>query len=128
MRLERCKDQARQTLDEFYTERAGSEDQDSQLLGRAMFSLICRLRGLPEELTVWGLTSHEHLWLLSEDDSRARWKVGVIAMSPECYVIEYQMPAELAPWPEARVQGRARSEDQAIEMIEIAMERTGGWR
>lgn len=42
------------------------------------------------------------------------------------------MPTAVAPWPDARVQGEARSEarseDEAVRMILIAMERSEGWQ
>ena len=37
------------------------------------------------------------------------------------------MPASLAPWPYARVQGAARSAELAVQMIITAMDRCGGW-
>jgi hypothetical protein len=54
--------------------------------------------------------------------------VIVVAVDPTSYFIEYLMPAAAAPWPDARVQGEARSEDEAVRMILIAMERSEGWQ
>jgi hypothetical protein len=41
--------------------------------------------------------------------------------------VEYLMPERSAPWPHAYVKGEARSEDDAVRMIEIAMDQSEGW-
>jgi hypothetical protein len=92
-----------------------------------MLALIARLRALPDERCVWGLTSLQRLCLLAHDTYKSPWFVIVVAVSDR-YFIEYLMPAAVAPWPEARVQGEAGSEDEAIRMILIAMERSEGWQ
>lgn len=42
-------------------------------------------------------------------------------------VVEYLLPAVQAPWPGAYVTGTAHSLDEALEMILIRMDRSGGW-
>jgi hypothetical protein len=37
------------------------------------------------------------------------------------------MPERIAPWPQAYVKGEARSEDEAVRMIEVAMDKSEGW-
>jgi len=128
MDLERCKDQPSKTLDEFYEQIATSGDEFDRTSGNSMLALIARLRALPDERCVWGLTSHHRLCLLAHDTYKSPWFVAVVAADPGTYFIEYLMPAAVAPWPEARVQGEARSEDEAIRMILIAMERSEGWQ
>lgn len=127
MHLTRCQDQKRQTLEEFYGEWRWTEDPDDHACGQVMLDLIERLRALPDERRVYGLTSHYHLWLLAEDTYTSPWNVSFIAASKEHYAIEYRMPESEAPWPHAHIRGVATSEDEAVQMILTAMEKSGGW-
>jgi hypothetical protein len=131
MHLVRCSEQGSQTLDEFYADIAANEPPYWHT-GPAMLSLIKRLRELPDNREVWGLTSHNRLCLLTQNDSFpngviAPWYVIFVAGDMNAYYVEYLMPEAIAPWPNAYVRGEARSEDEAIEMILTAMERSGGW-
>jgi hypothetical protein len=126
--LERCKDQPSKTLDEFYEQIAISDDEFGRTSGNSMLALIARLRALPDGRCVWGLTSLHRLCLLAHDTYKSPWFVIIVAADPGSYFIEYLMPAAVAPWPEARAQGEARSEDEAIRMILIAMDRSEGWQ
>ncbi len=92
-----------------------------------MLDLIARLRALPDTHHVFGLTSLEHLCLLAQDMYQSPWYVRIGALDHTSYFIEYLMPSTLAPWPAANVRGEAHSEDEAIQMILIAMDRSGGW-
>lgn len=127
MHLTRCKDQKRSTLEEFYSEARDSGDYLSRKCGEAMLILLARLRALPDERQIYGLTSHYHLCLLSQDTYTSPWFVKVTAMDEWMYVIEYLMPKDEAPWPYAYVRGEAQSPDLAIRMIITAMEKSGGW-
>jgi hypothetical protein len=128
MHLTRCTDQSSKTLDEFYGQATGHDDVVVREGGRAMLDLIARLCALPDERRVWGLTSHQRLCLLSSDTSASPWYVIVAALNHRNNFIEYLMPSVSAPWTNAYVRGEARSEDQAIEMVITAMDRSGGWR
>lgn len=123
MRLDKCTEQGSQTLDEFYAEVAVHNVK----CGEAMIELIARLRELDHPNHVWGLTSHTRLCLLAQDSSATPWYVIVEALSKRDYTVEYLMPPSIAPWPNARVHGGARSADAAVEMIVTAMDRSGGW-
>lgn len=127
MYLSRCRDQKSRTLDEFYTDASEADHPVSRAGGKAMLSLIARLRAHPYPRRLYGLTSHYHLCLLAEDTSRSPWLVRFIAQDMHNYWIEYLMPAANAPWPNAYVQGMARSEDEAVRMILTAMEKSEGW-
>jgi len=126
MHLTRCKDQKQATLDEFYGERQDSDDSISRKCGEAMLDLMARLRALPNERRVFGLTSHYHLCLLSQDTYTSPWFVKVIGADND-FVIEYLMPEHEAPWPHAYVRGEAHSSDEAVRMIMTGMEKSGGW-
>ena len=134
MKLESCKDQSSETLEAFYSKlstdggRAGSGvSQAYGDVGRAMLSLIAALRALASDNVVWALTSHADLCLLAENryDSPRYVQIGVL--DPHNYRVEYRMREAEAPWPEARIKGEARSEADAIRMIQTAMLESGGW-
>ena len=127
MKIIRCSDQKARTLDEFYSDLL-SKDDLAKSTGEATSSLIARLRALEDERVVYGLTSHYSLCLLSRDDYSSPGYVTISASCESDYTIEYLMPSDQAPWHRpARVSGIARSEDEAVEMILIAMEQSRGW-
>lgn len=127
MKLIRSRDQKSKTLDQFYTEISQHDNPGSREGGKAMLDLIVRLRALPDERRVFGLTSHYRLCLLAKDSYKSPWLVIVSALDKRNYFIEYLMPKRLAPWPYAYVKGMARSEDDAVQMIMTAMENSEGW-
>ena len=127
MHLSRCKDQGKRTLEEFYTEITESENAVSRDIGTVMLHLITRLRALPNDRHVFGLTSHLRLCLLAEDSWKSPWFAIVSALDKRNYYVEYLMPERMAPWPRAYVKGEARSEDEAVRMIETAIENSEGW-
>ncbi len=127
MHLTRCQDQKSKTLEEFYTEPSQSGEPVGREGGQAMLGLLARLRALPDERRVYGLTSLYRLCLLAEDTYTSPWFVIVSALDKRNYYVEYLMPEAIAPWPHAYVRGEARSEDGAVQMILTAMEESGGW-
>ena len=92
-----------------------------------MLDLIARLRALPDDRQVWGLTSHERLCLLATDSSASPWYVIVAALDSQNIFIEYLVPGDSAPWPNAYMRGEARSHDDAVRMIVTAMNESRGW-
>ena len=127
MHLTRCHDQKTKTLDEFYRELSVSDEPVTREIGQTMLSLIAGLRALSDERSVWGLTSHHRLCLLAADSAETDWFVTVVALDARNYFVEYLMPERVAPWPRAYVRGEARSEDEAIQMIQTGMEKSEGW-
>jgi hypothetical protein len=123
VQLDRCKDQSSITLDDFYANVAEGGSRG----GAAMIELIRRLRNLPDERRVFGLTSLHRLCLLAADTWRSPWFVIISALDERNYRIEYRLPDAAAPWPNAYVTGEAQSQDEAVSMILTAMERSGGW-
>ena len=129
MHLTRSQDQKSKTLDEFYTEISDSEHPVDREGGKAMLDLIARLRALPDDRQVYGLTSHYRLVLLAEDNYQSPWFVIISALDSRNYFVEYLMPKAITPWKQsAYVRGEVRSEDEAVEMIVIAMEKSEGWK
>ena len=104
-----------------------SHEPVTRQIGETMLSLLSRLRALPDDRQVWGLTSHHWLCLLATDSWETPWFVKVLALSDRNYRIEYLMPERVAPWPKAYVAGEPRSEDEAVQMIQTAMEKSEGW-
>ncbi len=128
MYLTRCQDQKSQTLEEFYMEMShGDEDSVFPEVSRTMLDLIARLRALPDERRVYGLTSHDRLVLLAQDTYRSPWLVILSALDKRNYFVSYLLPERLAPWPHAYVNGEAQSEDEAVQMILTAMDKSEGW-
>lgn len=129
MHLTRCQDQKHRSLEDFYGREIHPEDPRPYEYDDegAMISLIQRLRALPRERQVYGRTSGRDLCLLSQDTPSAPSFVNVHTVSKQMYFIEYLMPAQKAPWPQAYITGEASTEDKAVEMILIGMDKSGGW-
>ena len=101
MHLTHCQDQKRQTLEEFYTDVTTWDKATSRDVGRVMLGLIARLRALPDERRVFGLTSHLRLCLLASDTYKSPWFVIFSALNERNIYVEYLMPKRIAPWPRA---------------------------
>lgn len=129
MHITRCQDQKHCTLEEFYGKDVHPEDPRPHGYDDhgAMLALLQRLRAMPDERHVYGLTSELGLCLLSHDTQSAPAFVKVHTVSKTMYFIEYLVPPHKAPWPQAYVTGMASSEDEAVQMILLGMEKSGGW-
>ncbi|HEX7839711.1 MAG TPA: hypothetical protein VF469_19685 [Kofleriaceae bacterium] len=114
-------------MEQFYGDATRHEDKFVRDRAELMLSLIARLRALPDDRCVWGLTSHMELCLLSQDTFLSPRYVVVEVLDRRGYFIDYLMPPTSAPWRGARVRGEARSEDEAVQMVLTAMDRSGGW-
>jgi hypothetical protein len=114
-------------LDSFYRDAAASSDEMTAAQGTAMLRLLPGLEEICAHRQVWGLTSHNNLCLLSADDWRSPWWV-VIVPHEGSYEVRYLMDESDRPWPDALVAGSTEDLSQALEMIRIAMTRSGGWR
>jgi hypothetical protein len=88
MHITGCKDQNEQLLDDFYTEVTRWESPVSREMGKVMLALIARLRALPHDRHVFGLTSHLRLCLLAEDSWQSPWFVIVSALDKHNYYVE----------------------------------------
>lgn len=73
------------------------------------------------------MTSLYHLKLLAEDTYQSPWYISIISSGPENTWIDYMLPEQQQPWPNARVKGETASHDEAIKYIIIAMTESGGW-
>lgn len=127
MPITRCSEQKRQSLEEFYTEWASVSDEISAGIGKSMLEIITLINETFIETTIYGLTSHAHLLLLSEDNSLSEWYVAIIANDTE-YHIEYQMTKDTRPWENATVKGGTRSIEEFKKFLIIAMFESQGWK
>lgn len=124
MIIERSGEQKSKTLDAFYAQHA---QQGMPEGATAMLDLLAALRAHPDPRRVWGLTSLARLCFLAQDTWKSPWYVIVGALDQRNYYIEYRMPPDIAPWPEAYVRGEAQSQEEAVKMILIAMDASQGW-
>lgn len=125
MSIRRESSQTSASLEGFYEELLESE-HDSQI-GTAMLAFLRAFDERFPDRQVWGLTSHYQLWLLACDDWRSPWLVSVIGNASE-FSVEYRMPSDEAPWADALVRGSAPDLRRALDLVAVAMERSGGWR
>ena len=127
MAIRRESSQRSNTLVGFYQEAAASDEKGTSGIGTAMLEFLQAFDERFPDRQVWGLTSHYRLWLLAEDDWRSPWFVSVIGFLGE-YWVEYRMLPADAPWPGALVRGSAPDVRRALELVEVAMARSGGWQ
>lgn len=67
MPIIRCKDQKRQTLEEYYNEWVSEKNQVAADIGKSMLKIIDLINDTFLETKIYGLTSHAHLLLFSQD-------------------------------------------------------------
>jgi len=121
----RASAQMPESLVEFYEEFARSRDDAH--VGAAMLAFLRAFDERFPDRQVWGLTSIYHLWLLAQDDWRSSWLVSVLG-DDSGFRVQYRMLPGEAPWPDALVSGRAPDLRRALDLVELAMDRSGGWR
>ncbi|NTS43126.1 hypothetical protein HRG84_19730 [Flavisolibacter sp. BT320] len=126
MPLIRCKEQKRQTLEEFYEEWDSSDNMISSDLGKAMLRVIDKIKETFVETTIFGGTSHAHLLLFTTATNDADWYVSIIA-NADAYNIEYRMPKDKHPWKDATVKGATKSLSEFMNYVIIAMTESGAW-
>lgn len=113
------------TLDFESTYRDGPPEFAPQ--SEAMLRLISSMRTEKSEHTVFALTSHEKLCLLSEDSYDSHWWVTVECDGFQYYRVEYLMKPEAAPWDGAYIVGTTQDVEKAVQMVLTGMINSGGW-
>jgi hypothetical protein len=126
MPLIRCSEQKRLTLERFYKEFIPDKINTFADYGTPMLKVLQIINETFKETTIYGLTSHATLLLLNEDSSLSPWFVALNALEDE-YYIEYLMPSEKEPWPNAKVKGATKSIDELRNFLIIAMTECKGW-
>ncbi|WP_163411497.1 hypothetical protein [Flavobacterium ajazii] len=127
MPLIRCSEQKRQFLEEFYSEWVSESNEISASIGKSMLKIVDLINKTFTETKIYGLTSHAHLLLLSEDDSMSDWYVAINVSVLEEYHIEYQITKDSQPWENATIKGATKSMDEFKKIIIIAMSESQGW-
>lgn len=127
MPLIRCSQQNRQSLEEFYSEWNSESSEISAGIGKSMLKVIDLMNKTFTETIIYGLTSHAHLSLLSENNTLSDWYVAIVANGLEEYHIEYQMTKDSQPWENAIIKGETKSIEEFKNFIIIAMFESRGW-
>ena len=126
MPIKRNTEQKSKTLIEFYTENKNESNTFSKGAGTLMLNWIDRINTEFKETEIWGLTSHNHLILQTENDYTSESYV-ILTTGMDEYHIEYLIPKESEPWKNAYVKGATKSLDEAMLMLKIAMRNCKGW-
>jgi len=92
-----------------------------------MLLLLPGLEDLCAPHRVWGLTSHLYLRLLAADDYTSRWLVSVFAHPESGYEVRY-LPVDANEFAAPVLVGYGTDVEEALRMIRVAMERSGGWK
>ena len=126
MPIRRNTDQKSKTLTEFYTEVKNESNIVSKGIGTLMLNWIERINSEFIETEIWGLTSHYHLILQTENDYTSKTYV-ILTTGMDEYHIEYLIPKESEPWENAYVKGATKSLETAMKMLKTAMLNSKGW-
>lgn len=126
MPIRRSKSQVHSTLQEFYEEFANGDHEILRRIGKTMLQWIKRIDESLPYATIYGLTSHMHLVLMPGETYRDDWAVRLMGTDND-YSVQYLMPKEDAPWPNAYVTGEFSDFDEAVEMSLKAIKLCGLW-
>lgn len=126
MPLKRISEQKSSTIEEFYINLTEHDNPIDVKTGNVMLSFIEMVNQLFPNTPIFCLTSLSKLILLSENDWKTDWFVGIIG-NQDCFYFDYLLPNENRPWKEARVHGEASSLEEAKKYLLIAMRESGGW-
>lgn len=133
MPLIRCKEQSRQTLEEFYQEFIPDMVNKFADIGTPMLKVIKLLNDTFKETTIYGLTSHATLLLLNKDSSLCPKFVAISGLQLSTdgqrneFYIEYLMTLDKQPWTNATVKGTVTNLDELKKHIIISMTESKGW-
>ncbi|MBT1711030.1 hypothetical protein KK062_22495 [Fulvivirgaceae bacterium PWU5] len=128
MPIQRSSDQKRQTLREFYIELKNYDSNPVWATrGQAMLDFLDLIDQNFKQTKIWGLTSHDTLLLLAEDNWESGWFVAISNIGTTGYHFEYRMPEHKSPWPNAIVKGVAPTIQDSMGYLAIAMKESEGW-
>jgi len=117
-----CTCQSEETLEEHF-----SALNRKYVNGQGTLAVIERLRALPDDRLVYGLTSVDRLCLLSQDDYTTPWWVVLTSHSARDFTVECRMPADQAPWRSAKITGKTEDLSKAVEMLVESLKVSRGW-
>ena len=93
----------------------------------SMKKLLPFLHDSKFEEPVYALTSVDRVCLLSQDDYSSPWWIIITPLEEEQYKIECQIPVELRPWRQARIDSEVSSASRASNVILRALKYCRGW-
>ncbi len=117
------------TITDFYLDF--SKDKSNPVwekIGKNMLAFIDLINQTFIETEIWGLTSHSHLILQTQDKWDADWYVTVYCIGGNEYYFEYRLPVDKSPWKYATVKGVAIDFSEVKKYLLIAMKESEGWK
>lgn len=128
MPIKRCSAQKNISLEDFYIELSKSSSDRYIVIGKRMLDVIKLINSIFIETDLIGLTSHERLLILVEDNWKSSWYVNIGNIGTDKYQIEYLMPKQKEPWSNATVRGEAKNIQDLKCYLLTAMERSEAWK
>ncbi|WP_299261859.1 hypothetical protein [uncultured Aquimarina sp.] len=123
-----CKNHSSKSLIEIYKEVAYyNENPVWKIKSKEMINLIELINILFKDTQIWGLTSHDRLVLLSENNWESRWHVIIENIGSKEFYFEYLMPENKSPWENGIVKGVAGTISEVERYLAIAMRESEGW-
>jgi len=123
-----CKNHSSKSLIGIYEEVADYDNNPVwKTKSKAMIDLINEINRIFVNTQIWGLTSHDRLVLLSENNWDSRWHVIFENIGGNEYYFEYLIPKNKSPWENGITKGVANSIEEAKQYLGIAMRESEGW-
>ena len=117
------------TIEDFYRDLTNDKSNAVwEKIGKNMLAFIDLINQSFLETEIWGLTSHAHLVLQTQDRWDSDGYVTVSCIGSNEYYFEYRLPKEKSPWEYATVKGVARDFSEAKKYLLIAMKESEGWK
>ncbi|MBJ6367515.1 hypothetical protein [Snuella sedimenti] len=124
-----CSKHSKKSLVEVYQELGGYDNNPVwEIRSKAMTDFIKLINEIFKKTQIWGLTSHDRLVLLTEDNWESNWYVIINNIGNNEYYFEYLIPEKKSPWRNGMVQGVAQSLEEAKKYLLIAMNESEGWK
>lgn len=130
MPIVRRSEQNQQSLQDFYREFL---PKPSDTFGNAVIPMLRILDFMNDtfkDTFIYGLTSHAHLLLFSNDEEDRHYVeiIGFKSESHEVFSVQYFIPEHKSPWKNAVVKAETTQFEEFKKMIIISMMESGGWK
>lgn len=122
MILNECSCQPEETLEQHFAAL-----NRKYVNGQGTLALIAGLREYPDDRVVYGFTQVDRLILLSQDDYTTPWWVVITSHGLKDFQIDCRVPEAQAPWRGARMIGKTKKVDRALEMVVKSLTVSRGW-
>ncbi|HCR77755.1 MAG TPA: hypothetical protein DIW37_15405 [Chryseobacterium sp.] len=130
MPIVRRSEQNQQSLQDFYKGFLAKPDDAFGNAGIPMLKILDFMNDVFKDTFIYGLTSHAHLLLFSndEEDKHHIEIIGFQSGSYEVFAVQYFIPEHKSPWKNAVVKGETTQFEEFKKMIVISMMESGGWK